>query len=414
MRLPVDPVSAIPALMAPGIEGMGERLVRFTLDTLRDPEARDDLMSLARTGVSAGHAGHRAPGVHRDRRRGSGGRHDRRPRRADALGADHQLPAGRGDDALRGAPRAAGLSQRRGGHPDGGAGHPGPARPPPSDPGFGTGPRPARGAPDEAPRRRPAALEPGPSTPTPLRQGRGAARMAAQSDRTAPRKRADAAAPCAPALVIPPPGSGGPATGDACPATQGACRGPPLRRRPALGWRPQPSGATGSRPRRGRRRRRPWRRGPRPRRPPRRGRGEGGRQHDHREEGHRQEGPPRRSPRPGRPPRGGRPGEHHDRGRRRSGGAEARTGLTPSGRRRRPAAPVAGPSCSPGPHRPAARPSARPSARRSFRRPPGLSSRIRRCAPQRPSNSRATVIVVAWSTRPSCHATVAASTAFST
>lgn len=56
MRLPVDPVSAIPALMAPGIEGMGERLVRFTLDTLRDPEARDDLMSLARTGVSAGHA----------------------------------------------------------------------------------------------------------------------------------------------------------------------------------------------------------------------------------------------------------------------------------------------------------------------------------------------------------------------
>jgi AcrR family transcriptional regulator len=56
MRLPVDPVSALPALMAPGIEGMGERLVRFTLDTLRDPAARDDLISLARTGVSAGHA----------------------------------------------------------------------------------------------------------------------------------------------------------------------------------------------------------------------------------------------------------------------------------------------------------------------------------------------------------------------
>ncbi len=56
MRLPVDPVSAIPALMAPGIEGMGERLVRFTLNTLRDPAARDDLISLARTGVSAGQA----------------------------------------------------------------------------------------------------------------------------------------------------------------------------------------------------------------------------------------------------------------------------------------------------------------------------------------------------------------------
>jgi AcrR family transcriptional regulator len=56
LRLPVDPVSAIPALMAPGIEGMGERLVRLTLETLRDPAARDDLMSLARTGVSAGQA----------------------------------------------------------------------------------------------------------------------------------------------------------------------------------------------------------------------------------------------------------------------------------------------------------------------------------------------------------------------
>jgi AcrR family transcriptional regulator len=56
MRLPADPVSAIPALIAPGIEGMGERLVRFTLDTLKDPEARRDLMSLARTGVHAGQA----------------------------------------------------------------------------------------------------------------------------------------------------------------------------------------------------------------------------------------------------------------------------------------------------------------------------------------------------------------------
>ncbi len=33
-----------------------EQLVRFTLDTLRDPQARDDLMSMARTGVSAGQA----------------------------------------------------------------------------------------------------------------------------------------------------------------------------------------------------------------------------------------------------------------------------------------------------------------------------------------------------------------------
>lgn len=56
MRLPVDPSSAIPTLVAPGIEGMGERLVRFTLDTLKDPEARAEIVSLARSGVNAGHA----------------------------------------------------------------------------------------------------------------------------------------------------------------------------------------------------------------------------------------------------------------------------------------------------------------------------------------------------------------------
>lgn len=56
MRLPVDPTTAIPALVAPGIEGMGERLVRFVLEILQDPKARDDLVSLARSGVNAGHA----------------------------------------------------------------------------------------------------------------------------------------------------------------------------------------------------------------------------------------------------------------------------------------------------------------------------------------------------------------------
>ncbi len=56
LRLPVDPTTAIPTLVAPGVEGMGERLVRFMLDILKDPEARDELVSLARAGVSAGHA----------------------------------------------------------------------------------------------------------------------------------------------------------------------------------------------------------------------------------------------------------------------------------------------------------------------------------------------------------------------
>ena len=53
LKLPTDPASAVPALLAPGVEGLGERLVRFTLDTLDDPAVRDDLMSMARTGASA-------------------------------------------------------------------------------------------------------------------------------------------------------------------------------------------------------------------------------------------------------------------------------------------------------------------------------------------------------------------------
>lgn len=53
MRLPTDPVSAVPALLAPGVEGLGERLVRFTLDTLDDPQVRDDLINMVRTGASA-------------------------------------------------------------------------------------------------------------------------------------------------------------------------------------------------------------------------------------------------------------------------------------------------------------------------------------------------------------------------
>jgi AcrR family transcriptional regulator len=56
LRLPSDPISAIPTLVAPGIEGMGERLVRYMLDILRDQQTRDELVSLARTGVNAGHA----------------------------------------------------------------------------------------------------------------------------------------------------------------------------------------------------------------------------------------------------------------------------------------------------------------------------------------------------------------------
>lgn len=56
LRLPFDPVGSIPAIVAPGVDGLGERLVRVTLDTFKDPDAREDLMQLARAGVSSGRA----------------------------------------------------------------------------------------------------------------------------------------------------------------------------------------------------------------------------------------------------------------------------------------------------------------------------------------------------------------------
>ena len=56
MMLPFDPGSAIPALVAPGLDGMGERLTRVTLETLGDPETRADLIALARAGASGGKA----------------------------------------------------------------------------------------------------------------------------------------------------------------------------------------------------------------------------------------------------------------------------------------------------------------------------------------------------------------------
>ncbi len=56
MRLPFDPGSAIPELIAPGLDGMGERLVRVMLETLSDPAAREDLIALARLGGSTAKA----------------------------------------------------------------------------------------------------------------------------------------------------------------------------------------------------------------------------------------------------------------------------------------------------------------------------------------------------------------------
>lgn len=46
MRLPFDPAQAIPELIAPGLNGMGERLVRISLTLMDDERVRADLTRL--------------------------------------------------------------------------------------------------------------------------------------------------------------------------------------------------------------------------------------------------------------------------------------------------------------------------------------------------------------------------------
>jgi AcrR family transcriptional regulator len=47
LRLPFDPGQAMPALIAQGIDGLGERLVRTTVQLLDDPAVRADLAALS-------------------------------------------------------------------------------------------------------------------------------------------------------------------------------------------------------------------------------------------------------------------------------------------------------------------------------------------------------------------------------
>jgi AcrR family transcriptional regulator len=56
MRLPFDPAMSVAQLMAPGIDGMGERLVRVTLRLLDDPETREQLAEMVRDGAGASRA----------------------------------------------------------------------------------------------------------------------------------------------------------------------------------------------------------------------------------------------------------------------------------------------------------------------------------------------------------------------
>lgn len=43
MRLPFDPAQAVPELIAPGLDGMGDRLVRMVLSLMGDEQVRSDL-----------------------------------------------------------------------------------------------------------------------------------------------------------------------------------------------------------------------------------------------------------------------------------------------------------------------------------------------------------------------------------
>ena len=55
LRVPFDPAGSIPKLIAPGLDGMGERLVRLTLQLSNDEQVRKDatnLMQSARTSTS--------------------------------------------------------------------------------------------------------------------------------------------------------------------------------------------------------------------------------------------------------------------------------------------------------------------------------------------------------------------------
>ncbi|MDQ5974240.1 MAG: hypothetical protein QG661_1449 [Actinomycetota bacterium] len=53
MRLPFDPGQAVPELIAPGLDGMGDRLVRMTLSLMGDENVRRDLTRLIQSDQAA-------------------------------------------------------------------------------------------------------------------------------------------------------------------------------------------------------------------------------------------------------------------------------------------------------------------------------------------------------------------------
>ncbi len=53
MRLPFDPGQAVPELIAPGLDGLGDRLVRMVLTLMGDQQVRDDLARLLKSDAAA-------------------------------------------------------------------------------------------------------------------------------------------------------------------------------------------------------------------------------------------------------------------------------------------------------------------------------------------------------------------------
>ena len=53
LRLPFEPSSAVPELVAPGLDGLGDRLVRMTLALMGDEQVRADLGRLVRSDAGA-------------------------------------------------------------------------------------------------------------------------------------------------------------------------------------------------------------------------------------------------------------------------------------------------------------------------------------------------------------------------
>ena len=49
MELPIDPAQVLPALLAPGVDGLGERVVRFFLTVWEEPAARGPFLAVVRS-----------------------------------------------------------------------------------------------------------------------------------------------------------------------------------------------------------------------------------------------------------------------------------------------------------------------------------------------------------------------------